>query len=122
MLYNYRLRTTMEKKRQSKKDEIWLEELDQYIQENLNNESLTADKLALLMDISKRQLFRKIKALTNQTLVEYINEHRFQKAKHYLENYTYRTVAQTALAVGFRDASYFSRQYKERFGILPSEV
>ena len=104
------------------KQKIWLQELNTQIEAHLSEPQLTAKKLALCLDISRRQLFRKVKALTGQTLNEYINTMRFQKAKEYLEHNTYKTVAETAHAVGFKDPGYFARQFKKRYGQLPSEV
>lgn len=56
------------------------------------------------------------------TPVQYINHLRFKKANDYLLRGTYKTVRETASAVDFRDTVHFSRQFKNRFGILPSEV
>ncbi|MFK7948341.1 MAG: helix-turn-helix domain-containing protein [Saprospiraceae bacterium] len=74
------------------------------------------------MLVSERQLYRIIKDKMGVTPREYLNHLRFQKAYTYLTEGTYKTIRETANAVGFRDTVYFSRQFKNRFGILPSEV
>ena len=103
-------------------EEEWLSEFDQYILENLGESRLSVDSIAAHFDISRRQFYRIVKSLTNQTPHNYLNQIRFNKALEYLENGTFRTVAETAKAVGFADTVYFARKFRERFGVLPSEV
>ena len=109
-------------RRKQKNQEIWLDEFDRHIQENLSNEFFTTVELASLMHCSKRQLQRKFKDYTGDSPIQYLKESRLKKAYEYLEEGAFPTVKETALAVGFRDPVYFSRQFKQRFGMLPSEV
>ncbi len=105
-----------------KREEYWLSDFNQYILDNIGESYLTTDSIAAYFGISRRQLYRKVKALTNQTPHDYLNQIRFQKAYEHLEQGTYETVAETARAVGFTDPVYFARKFKSRFGMLPSEV
>ena len=99
-----------------------LHEINQHITANLQDEHFNVHQLSVLLNTSQRQLYRNIKALTQMTPHQYINQIRFQKAYEYLQHKTYSTITDTAHAVGFKDAQYFSRQFKKRFGQLPSEV
>ena len=99
-----------------------LNQINQYIEEHLQDEHFNVHQLSILLNISQRQLYRNIKALTQMTPHQYINQIRFQKAYEYLQHKTYPTITDTAHAVGFKDAEYFSRQFKKYFGQLPSEV
>ena len=108
--------------RKQRKNVMWLRELDHIITQNLSDVHLSSTALAYKMSISQRTFFRKVKEITNQTPNEYINRIRFQKAYEYLENEDFDTMAQIAYAVGFKDSSYFSRKFKERFGMSPFEV
>ena len=100
----------------------WLEDFSQYIHANIGESFLSVDSIAAHFEISRRHLYRKVKALTDLTPHDYLNEVRFQTAYDYLEEGSFRTVAETAKAVGFADTVYFARQFRERFGMLPSEV
>ena len=70
------------------------------------------------MNMSSSQLRRKIKALTNQTIVEFIRDFRLQTAAELLMNYS---VSDVAFRVGFESLSYFTKAFQEKFGVLPSE-
>lgn len=106
----------------NRQKEAWLNDFDQYILNHLGASDLTMDVIATNFGISRRQLYRRVKSMTNLTPHDYLNQVRFAKAHEYLTNGTFRTVAATAKAVGYEDAVYFSRKFKERFGKLPSEV
>ncbi len=102
-------------------DSTWLADLEKTVRGNLVESQFSVSQLALLLHISERQLFRRIKALTGLTPNGYIREVRLYEAKSLLESGTFATVASLSAAVGFNDPDYFSRLYKERFGIRPSE-
>ncbi|MEL6820128.1 MAG: hybrid sensor histidine kinase/response regulator transcription factor [Calditrichota bacterium] len=99
----------------------FLKKLREALEENLANEQFGIDQLADLLGIGKRQLQRKIRALTNETAGSLIRAARLEKAKHLLENNA-GTVSEIAYDVGFNHLSYFARCYRERFGISPSDV
>jgi AraC-like DNA-binding protein len=105
-----------------RRGEAWLEAFNQYLIDHLSDTNLTMDSTAADFGISRRQLYRRVKLLTNQTPHNYLIQVRFQKAHEHLKKGTFRTVAETAKAFGYADAIYFARKFKERFGVLPSEV
>jgi AraC-like DNA-binding protein len=100
----------------------WMDELEVFVLQHLTRANLTAGDMALAMNISERQLYRNLNAFVQMTPNQYLNQLRFRQAYQYIQNDTYKTIADTARAVGFRDASYFTRKFRERFGISPSEV
>lgn len=102
-------------------NEAWLSRLDTHIQDHIDNGGFTSNHLAHLMSVSQRQLYRRVKDLTGATPNEYLNQARFQKALERIQQQNYNTIAEVAHAVGFKDVVYFSRQFKKRFGKLPSE-
>ncbi|HNM24422.1 MAG TPA: helix-turn-helix transcriptional regulator, partial [Saprospiraceae bacterium] len=69
--------------------------------------------------MSRSQLFRKMKALTDIAPSDLIRTHRLNKAKALLESGA-ANVAEAAWQVGFKDPSYFSKLYQEEFGETPS--
>ena len=106
----------------SRKKEKWVSQFTDCVEQSLGDPNLTATELARQMGISERQLFRNVKNYTGYTPNELINQIRFQKAYDCLQAGAFDTVAEIAAAVGFKDAGYFSKKFKERFGVSPSEV
>lgn len=87
----------------------------------LSDSSLSVDEIAAKIGLSQSQLTRKIKALTNYTPVEIIRTMRLRRAKTLL-NGTEKTVSEIAFEVGFSSLAYFSKCYKDAFGVSPSEI
>ena len=108
--------------RKERLNKAWIEQLDENILNHLNDTHLSSTDLAQLMGLTQRQFYRKVKAITRQTPNEYLNKIRFQKAYEYLQKDEFDTIANIAYAVGFKDASYFSRKFKDHYGISPQEV
>lgn len=71
------------------------------------------------MDLSQVQLYRKLKALTGLTPVQFIRHLRLEKAKHLLKT-TDLHVSEVAYDVGFSDPAYFSRIFQKEFKVSPS--
>lgn len=105
----------------TKEDQVWLENLEVILNKNLSNTQYSISQLADDMVISERQLRRRIKQLTGLTTLHYFKEIRLQKARQLLETRQYKTIAQTANAVGFPNTKTFSRNFSHRFGKMPSE-
>lgn len=101
-------------------DQDWLEQLENATIELLQIH-LTAETLAAEMAVSRRNLFRKIKSVTGLTPNQYIQEVRFQHARHLLESRSVSSVKAVSYEVGMKDIRYFSQLYKARFGKSPSE-
>jgi CheY-like chemotaxis protein len=75
-------------------------------------------QLCQKIGMSRSQLFRKMKALTDVAPSDLIRTHRLNKAKALLESGAVN-VAEAAWDVGFKDPSYFSKLYQEEFGVAP---
>ena len=73
------------------------------------------------MGLSRVQLYRKVKALTGSSPVELIRITRLKQAERLLKSKG-KTIAEISYEVGFSSPSYFSKCYKEYFGLLPGEV
>ena len=100
----------------------WLARLDRIILERISDVELDNKKLAEKMGISERQLFRKVKALVGKSPQKYLRQSRLGQAKQYLEQGRYRTVKETAFAVGYVNGSYFARQFEAEFGAQPYQI
>ena len=70
--------------------------------------------------MSRMQLHRKLKALSNLSSSEFIRVQRLKRATQLLEAKN-ANVSQIAYDVGFNNLSYFAKCFKEQFGLYPSE-
>jgi len=102
--------------------EKWLSRFNSLIDKNLDNSFFNNQQFAEALTISERHLFRKMKELTGLSPQRYVSRYRLHKAMKYLENGKYHTVKETAYAVGFRNPSYFIRQFEKEFGKKPLRV
>lgn len=102
-------------------DSEFLDRLYSHIEKNLPNSSYSVEMLADDLGLSRSQLFRKVKALTNTTPFELMRNTRLQRA-HKLLLHTRDNIAVIAAKVGFNTPSYFTKCYKEYYGTLPNEV
>jgi signal transduction histidine kinase/ligand-binding sensor domain-containing protein/DNA-binding response OmpR family regulator len=105
----------------SELDNEFLKKLTSVIDQNIDSEHLSAEKLAQKMFLSRSQLHRKLKALTNQSATEFVRNYRLDRSMELLQT-DYESVGQVASRVGFHNQQYFSTRFKERFGRPPSEV
>ena len=101
-------------------DEKFLNRALEVIEKNMGDTEFDVRKFQEEMFMSRMQLFRKIKALTNQTPGEFIRTIRLKRAARLIEQ-KFGNVAQITYEVGFNNPSHFAKCFKELFGVLPSE-
>jgi AraC-like DNA-binding protein len=87
---------------------------------NIADPLFGVEKLAEAMNMSRGNLHRKLKAVTNCSPGEFIRGVRLKRAANLLRHQT-DSVAQVGFTVGFEDQSYFSKSFKKQFGVSPSE-
>jgi signal transduction histidine kinase/DNA-binding response OmpR family regulator/Tfp pilus assembly protein PilF len=104
----------------SKKDEEFLEVMNQTIQANLSNQLFGATELSEIMFLSISQFNRKLKSITGITAANYIRNYKLQKAVEMLTEGM--QVAEAGWEIGFGDPVYFSKVFKKHFGYPPSEL
>jgi AraC-like DNA-binding protein len=105
-----------------KNEATFKEQLDSIINEHLGDENFTVAELSKLLGCSRTQLYRNIKSTTELAPSSYIMELRLIRAGDLLINaQATDTVASVAYSVGFKDAAYFSRAFKRRFGMTAVE-
>ncbi|PQJ34727.1 ATPase [Salinibacter sp. 10B] len=98
----------------------FLESLSEIVDEHIDNSNFGVDWLADEMDLSTRHLRRKLKDVTRLSPAGFIRTRRLQHAAALLEEGA-DTISDVADAVGYRDASYFSRLFRETHGCPPTE-
>jgi signal transduction histidine kinase/CheY-like chemotaxis protein len=101
-------------------DKEFLEKVQKVMESQLSNSEFTADDMASQLAVSRMQLYRKLKSITGLSSLEYIKNYRLQTARVLLSSSKLQ-VAEVAYSVGFNNAKYFSKCYKELFGMLPSQ-
>ncbi len=99
--------------------DLFISEARTVVERHLD-EALDIDTFAHEMHLEKRQLQRKLKDLTGQTPTEFILTIRLSRAKQLLDAQA-GSVSEIAYDVGFNSASYFTKRFRERFGLTPSE-
>jgi signal transduction histidine kinase/DNA-binding response OmpR family regulator len=102
--------------------QLWLQELEREILEAIDKQiDLNVIYLTLQMNISDRQLLRRLKSLTGLTTNQYIQEVKLQHARRLFEDQAFFTIAEVAYASGFNTPVYFSKVYENRFGKRPAD-
>ncbi|MEL7428265.1 MAG: helix-turn-helix domain-containing protein, partial [Bacteroidota bacterium] len=104
----------------NQQDEAWLKQFQDIVDQRLADPTFYLPDVIEEMNISRTVFYEKVKALTDMTPNQYIVELRLTKAKSLLDKGKAMTVKEVAQAVGIKDPKYFSRRFKERFGVLPS--
>lgn len=100
-------------------EDSFLQKVRAIVETNYRQEDFGLPQLCRKMGMSRSQLFRKMKALTDLAPSDLIRTHRLNRARALLECGT-ANVAEAAWEVGFKDPSYFSKLYQEEFGEAPS--
>ena len=113
--------TTINSDHTTSLDKEFMNNVLNYINENINDEKLNVENLAGELLLSRSKLYRKIKALTGDTANEFIRKVRLEKAKHIIETTEY-TISEVCYKVGFSSPSYFTKCFKDYFEFLPTEV
>lgn len=102
-------------------EDAFMQRVRQVVSENYEDENFALPQLCEAIGMSRSQLFRKMKALTDTPPSDFIRDFRMQQAKIFLETHQF-SVKEVAYKVGFKDLSHFSKAFQDVFGILPSSL
>ena len=105
----------------TERDRRLLEKIYALMDEQLSNETFNINNLAKDLGMSRSNFYNKVKALTGQSPHSLLNSYRLEKAKELLQSHEYN-VNEVCYRVGFASRSGFSRSFKNKFGMAPSEV
>ena len=105
----------------SERDRKFREIVDKKIEANMDNPNLMVDDLAKATGYGRSQFYSKMMEVTGTTPKDYIRAKRMTHAAELLRSGEMTTVAEVAYKVGFTDALYFSRCFKQHFGVTPSK-
>ncbi|WP_407429494.1 two-component regulator propeller domain-containing protein [Arcticibacter sp.] len=104
----------------SKTDQLFLEKLNEVIQQNMADTDLDIEFLASEMNMSRPTLYRKIKAISSLTPNEMIKIARLKKGAELLALGEYK-IFEVCDIVGFSSQSYFAKNFQKQFGMTPRE-
>jgi AraC-like DNA-binding protein len=99
-------------------ENAFLANINQLIEQHLEDEDLRSSLLAKACFMCEMQLHRKLKKLARLSPANYIRKYRVWKGRSLLQNPTL-TVTEICYKVGFKSLEYFSRSFKEEFGVCP---
>jgi AraC-like DNA-binding protein len=104
-------------------DHKFMEHVMQYIEENLSNSDANIHDMASAAATSNSNLNRKLRSLIGITAAQLLIDARMRKAHDLLTDKSVRkiNIADVAYRCGYADPKYFSRCYKQKHGITPSE-
>jgi AraC-like DNA-binding protein len=101
-------------------EELFLEQLMDYVESCWYQPIFNVNKFSKEFGLSKSQLYRKLKKLTGKSPNNFIREFRLNKALNLLYKQQ-RNIAEIAYETGFNSPEYFSKCFKDKYGILPSK-
>ena len=101
-------------------DVLFLNKAAKIVEENLSNMHFDIDKLAEELLMSRRQLYRKLSALTNQTAHDFITHIRLEKASDLLLTGNF-TISEIAYQVGYSEPANFTRSFTKEYGMSPKK-
>ena len=101
-------------------DDIFIQRVMSYIEENIENSEMTIEDIALHIGFSRSAFFKKLKSLTGLAPVEFLKEVRIQRAAQLIETGEYH-FSEITYMIGINDPRYFSRCFKQKFGMSPRE-
>lgn len=102
-------------------DSQFMQRLLDTVEKHISDEKFSVEELGHEFGMSSSQINRKLKAIINQSAGTFIRTIRMERAMELLKN-DQATIAEIAYETGFTEPAYFSRVFKNHFGISPSEV
>lgn len=105
-------------RRLTEADEAFLGKVVAAIENNMASDGFGVQELAATVGVDQKQLYRKVKQLTDMTPVNYIRKLKMRRAASLLDQHRF-SVSEVMYMVGFTSSSYFSKCFAEEYGITP---
>lgn len=104
----------------NKLDEEFMTKAYRILDQKYTEADFSVDEFAGQMFVSRSLLYKKIKALTDLNVTDFINSYKLKKAVE-LINTSNQNISEVAFSSGFNDPKYFSRIFKKFYGMSPSD-
>ncbi|MDY7396041.1 response regulator [Aureibaculum sp. 2210JD6-5] len=103
------------------KDDIFMEDLVKQLDIQLDNSDFKLEDLSESLHMSYSVIYRKCQDITGKSLVEFVRSLRLKKAALLIVKKGYN-ISEAAFTVGYKDAKYFTKRFKEEFKTTPNEL
>ena len=100
-------------------EEVFLQRVRDSVERNVGDEDFGVEQLAAAVGMSRVHLYRRLRALTDQTPTEVLSNIRLERAAQLLAQHA-GNVSDVAYGVGFRSVSHFGKRFRHRYGTTPS--
>jgi YesN/AraC family two-component response regulator len=100
-------------------DKKFIQKAIEIVEKNIDNTEFSVEELSHELNMSRVNLYKKLLSLTGKTPIEFIRIIRLKRAAQLLRE-SQLTVSEIAYKVGFNNPKYFTKYFKEEFGVLPS--
>lgn len=101
-------------------DELLLQRATKYVEDHISDTELSVEEMSRNLGMSRVHLYKKLTAITGKSPIEFIRVIRLKRAARLLQG-SQLNISEIAYKVGFNNPKYFSKYFKEEFGVLPSE-
>lgn len=101
-------------------DSVFMKRILDFMEENMSNSELTVDQMVSVVGLGRTVFFNKLKGLLGMSPIEFIKETRIKRAAQLLDTGQYN-VSEVSFQIGMNDARYFSKCFKHKYGMTPSE-
>ncbi len=106
--------------RENSLDEKFLQKAKVIVETNIGNPLFGVEQMAEEINLSRAQLFRKLKGITGLSPIEFINDIRLNKAAALIQAKA-DILTQIGYSVGYNEQSYFAKRFRKKFGMSPRE-
>lgn len=100
-------------------DEQLVADAIKYVEANIGRSDLSVEELSRELGMSRVHLYKKLSQITGKTPIEFIRIIRLKRAAQLLRE-SQRNVSEIAYQLGFNNPKYFSKYFRDEFGVLPS--
>ncbi|HKO76229.1 MAG TPA: ATP-binding protein, partial [Flavobacterium sp.] len=101
-------------------EQSFITKMNDIINLNVENPKFSVEDLAEKLNVSRVQLYRKVKAIIGINISDHINNVKLEKAAELLKSNA-MNISEIAYSLGFSSPNYFSTAFKNKFGISPKE-
>jgi signal transduction histidine kinase/ligand-binding sensor domain-containing protein/CheY-like chemotaxis protein/AraC-like DNA-binding protein len=101
-------------------DSVFLNKIIDFMEDNISNSELTVEMLVSAAGMGRTVFFNKLKGILGLSPIEFIKETRIKRAAQLLETGKFN-VSEVSFQIGMNDARYFSKCFKQKYGVTPSE-
>jgi len=118
--YKGKLVVDEEENQISRMDKKFLHKISKIVEEHLDKEEISVEELSGMIGLSRVHLYRKVKKLTGLSVSEFVRSIKLRLSLDLIKN-SGKSISEIAYEVGFSSPSYFTKCFKEQFGISPTE-